>query len=249
VAKPVAYAVNRLEVGTVTVTGALTDRPKTRLYDRDTGVVWEDNATTGTRRITLDQGASPLSIDSVVVAAGHNLAGLTVDVEHDDNVGFSTPTSLGSLAVSGTTAFKITGTASSERYWRLNIPSPSAAPKIAEAFFSSSVTFAFAPSLRGLSRGKIGNVAIVEAISGSKIGFKRGSTAWIGQMLIRDLTTANKTTMETLFDNLNGSTDPLFLEDEDGTLRWVRWINPEAIFETTPGERQDIEILFEEQLD
>jgi hypothetical protein len=180
-----------MELGTVAVQGEAANKPALRLSDRFIGPLWEDTAS-GTRTITLDQGSSPLSIDSVLGAAGHNLAGLTLTAEHDADPGFGSPTTLGTVVPSGTAAWRITGTASAERYWRLTIASAASPPTLGELFFSLAVAFPYGPSDTDLVRGRMANVVKHETEAGIVIAFKRGATRWSASFTIADISDATQ---------------------------------------------------------
>lgn len=245
-AQPIAYAVNRLETSLVTVPGAALDRPGERLFDRLTGPLWEDTAS-GTRIIPWDQGASPLATDGVVGAAGHNLGGLTLTVQSDDNAGFASPTTLGSVVPAGTAAWRITGTASAERYWRLTIASAVAPPRLGELLASQGFLFPFGPSDANLHRGRRGKGTKHESEAGVVLGYRRGATRWIWTATIPHFTLAYKTQFETLFEDLDGGFKPFFFVDEDGSLRWVEWVDPELVIDAEPL-RESVTITLREAL-
>jgi hypothetical protein len=246
-AHPVAYGVNRAETGTITVGGSAANRPATRLYDRFSVPVWTDTAS-GTRNIDLDKGNTTESIDAVC-GIGHNLGGITCTVYHDDNAGFASSTVLGSVVPAAGTPFRVTGTGSTERYWRFSMASTTAAPQIGELFFTVGVVFPYGPADTDLHRGRVANVVKHETESGIVIAFKKGETRWQSTFTIADINDgADRTAFETLFDNLDGGAKPFFYLDEDGTvLRWVEWVNPEVIASAKPLT-SDVSLLFREAL-
>ncbi len=129
---------NILESSTVTLSAGAADAsyPLYRLWDRDIGRPFKA-ADTSTLEIKIDQGAAPLAIDRLIVPAGHNMAGMTLDLQYsDDNVTYTS--ALGAPFVQPDTGLIQKSFASSaHRYWEFAISGTiGAAPQLAEMFLS-----------------------------------------------------------------------------------------------------------------
>jgi len=74
--------INILETSTVSLSAGAEDPsyPLYRLYDRDIGKLFKANAA-GTLDIKIDQGASPIAIDRLLIPAGHNLFSAGADLQ------------------------------------------------------------------------------------------------------------------------------------------------------------------------
>ena len=142
---PILYPVNALAPpSVVTTTGAAAGFPAARLYDGDPGLLWRDTVA-GTRDVTVDCGA-PRTINTVIVGAGHNLAGLTVEVLSGASAGGVTSRTTFTAGVS-TVPHRQTFTAATDRWWVVRITSPSLAPAVPELVLSLGVPFPSMPVL------------------------------------------------------------------------------------------------------
>lgn len=241
-ASPVAYGVNRLESSVVTVMGSALDRPASRLSDRFVGPEWEDSAA-GTRDIIWDQGGSPGAIDAVLFPAGHNLSGVSLAVASSpDNVTYTTR---GTLTPASLAAQRIVCTPFTTRYGRLRMTSAPSAPRLAELFASSGVTFS-QPPLLGWESRKIGNVLAFESESGVFMAYRRGATRVELDWHVPQFTESDRTALEGLFDAIDGGAKPLALVDPLGTIFFVRWLNPEIGFQGTLPDKYEVSFRFQE---
>lgn len=222
-AAPIFYGVNRLETATVTAASTVTNRPLVRLSDRFVGPRWE-----GTGPIVWDQG-SALPYDAVLGAAGHNLTGATLTVQTDDNAGFATPTTLGSVVIASTDAFRITCTGSPERYNRMTIASGPSSIELAELWASVAVT-APRPPLLATSPNRIGNFTGAETEAGAWVTHIRSDMRWQAEWEILGFTRTVRNTFFDFFDAIGGGARPFFVLDDESVLRFARWLNPETAF-------------------
>lgn len=241
-ASPVAYGVNRLENSLVTVSGSALDRPASRLSDRFIGPEWEDSVA-GTRIIKWDQGSAPGLIDAVLLPAGHNLSGVSLQVDSStDNVAW---TSKGTLTPASLAAQRIPCTPFTTRYGRLQMIACPSAPRLAELFASSGVTFS-QPPLLGWESRKVGNVLAFESESGVFMAYRRGATRVELDWRVPQFTEADRTALEGLFDAIGGGAKGLFLVDPLGAIFFVRWLNPEIGFQGTLPDKYEVTFRFQE---
>jgi len=116
---------NILEDGTVTVTSEASGFPKENMSDWLDWTYWKASSSVD-QNIDIDKGAVGISVDTLAILA-HNLGsagdsiGTVVTVYEDDNSGFTSPTTLGTVAVSNDRPFYLSLTAGTERYNRIKI--------------------------------------------------------------------------------------------------------------------------------
>jgi hypothetical protein len=219
---PIFYGVNRLETATVTATSTLTDRPLVRLADRFIGPRWE-----GTGPIVWDQGATPSPFDTLVGAPGHNLAGATLTVETAADPGFTTPTTLGT-AVATAAAFRIPCTGTVARYSRLVITGPITI-ELAELWASVAVPAPGVPLLN-TSPNFLGNFQGQESEAGAWMAYVRSAPRWEVAWDIPGFTRPVRDSFVEFFQGIAGGAKPFFVVDDEGVLRWARWMNPTTAF-------------------
>ncbi len=165
---------NILESSTVSLSvGAQNNSyPLYRLYDRDIGRIFEASAA-ATLEVKVDQGALIQNdVDSLFIPAGHNLAGMSLDIQYSyDDVSYTSAVGAwtqpdNSLIVkswAGTSALDLTTesgnmlvtesganlTTTVPRYWKFIITNPSLAPQFAELFLTSTYTWEKIPGRPG----------------------------------------------------------------------------------------------------
>lgn len=101
------HELRRAGSAAVTVTDEAAGFPKYRLFDDRAGDVFKFNTSSSSHTIIVDRGADFAShdaIDRLYIPDGHNLTG-TLDMDQDDNSGFTSPTTL----ISGTAAIPASG--------------------------------------------------------------------------------------------------------------------------------------------
>jgi hypothetical protein len=138
---------NFLESSDVTLSAgtAHADYPLYRLYDRHIG---RDFMTTAaeTTEVKIDQGgAAPFSADTLIIPAGHNLDGMTLDIKHSDDDAVYTP-AVPQWVQSGSGVIDRSWTSVSKRYWKFIITNPSVAPRFAELFLTEAWTWLREPA-------------------------------------------------------------------------------------------------------
>lgn len=222
-AAPIFYGVNRLETSTVTAGSTVADHPLVRLNDRFIGPQWQ-----GTGPIVWDQGASPLTFDTILAPAGHNLNGATLTVETDDNSGFASPTTLGTL-VATSSAIRIPCTGAVERYSRLRITSGPGTIQLPELWASVAVIAPAAPLL-ATSPNQVGNFTGAESESGVWMAYIQGNPRWEVSWSILGFTRTVRDQFLTFFQAIGGGGRPFFVLDDENVLRYARWLNPETAF-------------------
>lgn len=220
---PIFYGVNRLETATFTAGSTVADRPLSRLSDRFIGARWE-----GTGPIVWDQGATPLPFDTVLGAPDHNLIGATLTVETAADAGFTTPITLGT-AVATALPFRIACTGTVARYSRVTITGGPLTVQLAELWASVAVTAPRAPML-ATSPNLLGNFVGQESEAGAWMAYIRGDTRWDVSWDILGFTRTVRDQFQEFFAAIAGGARPFFVLDDEGVLRFVRWMNPTTAF-------------------
>ena len=109
---------NILETGTFTVTGNPdSGYPEARLHDREISLYWKD-ASESLVNFVVDQGASPLAVDALIIS-GHNFSGSDIAWQwSDDNVTWYDAVDVW-MQSDNLQIVKILTTALTKRYWRI----------------------------------------------------------------------------------------------------------------------------------
>lgn len=221
---PIFYGLNALETSTVTATSTEANRPISRLSDRFIGPQWE-----GAGPVVWDQGGSPIQFDAVLGAPGHNLSGATLTVKTDDNSGFTTPTTLGSV-VATAAAFRVPCTGTVERYSRLEISGGPTVVELAELFASVGVTAPRAPLLE-TSHNRLGKFVGHETETGVWMATIIADPHWSATWRLLKFSRTLRDSFLDFFTAIGGGGRPFFvLDDEAPTVRFVRWVNPDTAF-------------------
>jgi hypothetical protein len=221
---PIFYGVNRLETSTVTAATTLADRPVTRLSDRFLGPLWQ-----GTGPVVWDQGAgTPGPFDAVLVGAGHTLQGATLTVETAPDAAFSAPTVLGTATPASADALRIPCTGTVARYSRLVIaggPSPVA---MGELWASVGVATP-EPPLFGTSPNALSNYTGEESEAGVWMVYVKSAPRWQADWDLVGFDRPARDAFLALFQAIQGGR-PFFVVDDEGVLRFARWVNAETTF-------------------
>ena len=132
-----ACYLNILETSAVTLTAATEDAnfPLTRLYDRKIGEPFQTTAAI-TTTIKIDQGASPVAVDRLLVA-GHNLSGVALTIKYSDDDITYTDAVAGWTQPDGGIIDKSWASAI-HRYWEFTATTPASIPSICEVFLTST---------------------------------------------------------------------------------------------------------------
>ena len=134
--------INILETGTVSLSAGTedSDYPLYRVYDRDIGRLFKITAAV-TMEIKIDQGASGnLAIDRLLIPAGHNLDGMTLDIKYSDNDS-AYYTAVSQWVQSGNSLIEKNWSSITHRYWKFIITSPGSIPEIPELFLTQTYEF------------------------------------------------------------------------------------------------------------
>lgn len=251
---PVLYGTNLLETGTVSVSGASTAQPATRLYDRDIGLYWSDTGTAGTRYVAVDMGSGQTgTLTTLAIAPGHNLSGLTLTLDWSTSAvsASSWTNATTTTGNSGTVAQLITSSSLTKRSFRLGITGAATAPSISELLFTTGYTFPGIPmaatpqSLQipaTVEQVSIGNYAWNAKLGNDRVGY---SYEW------RRLTSAQRDALVTFWQSLQSGTQFAFLTDAEGTTRWVSLKGQPLNYAGEPmrsGPTWDITLRFEEAI-
>lgn len=139
---------NILETSSVVLTAGSEDAgyPLYRLYDRNIGRMFKP-ASASTVEIRIDQGASPLSVDRLLIPAGHNLNGMTLDIKHSDDDVVYSPAVAQWTGASG--VIDKSWASISKRYWKFIITNPASVPEISEVFLTSTYQWERGPARPG----------------------------------------------------------------------------------------------------
>ena len=243
---PILYPGNLLAPPSiVTATGTAAGFPLRRLYDGEIGLPWKDSAS-GTRQIILDQGATGArAIDTVIFAAGHNLAGLTVSLDSAPDGSAWTQRALFTVTAG---VHRQSVPIRLERWWRLNIVAPSVAPAIAEVVFTAALALPVAPVLRGQDVGQLSNVVDLESYGGMEWGLARGAVRWTSLYPLVAMDQTSRDALVTAHRTLAGGAQHCYLTDVDGVTRWVNWSDRQLRFASPLQHRYDVVLSFREVL-
>lgn len=128
---------NILESSAVTLASGSEDSafPLGRLYDRGLSMLFKSTLAE-TLDVVVDQGDSPLQADTLIIAPGHNLEGVTLSLMHsDDGIGY---TEAVAPWVAGTGTIEVSWLPLVKRYWKFTVNSPTEIPAIGEMFITSA---------------------------------------------------------------------------------------------------------------
>ena len=232
---------NILENSTIAVTSENTAFPKYRLHDRDIGKLFKGTAFANPFQIHLDQGASPIyEIDRLLIPAGHNFNGLTMDLiysENDIDWFYAVQWTQGDALL-----INKSFTAQTKRYWNLNIFAPATIAEMPEMFLSKAYTFQRNPGY-GLGEGDRKNTLRDETKSGRVRLVKFGEPKRWRQYSLTRIGAAQKADFET-WDRLAEGIKSVYIEDHNGVLCFAELIG-DLNFRLTSVDRYstDIELL------
>jgi hypothetical protein len=242
---PLLYGFNALDTGILTVSGEATGKPKERLFDRRITFAWEDTSAAGARLITIDLGVGNAEgVDAYVVQAGHNLAGATILFQASTDMAVWNTRDSFAVPAGSTAMIYRTITLETTRGWRLSISGAAAPPQITELFITRQVAFPRFPSLGGVRQGLRPLINELESSAGYVWRHTFGDPLWFADYEFRDLTTAERTAIETLYTDLGGGAQFLYLLDADGVVRWVRMMMSDLGFSATPIVRHNLQVSF-----
>lgn len=243
-AAPIFYPANRVEEGTLTVTGEATAGLKENLRDRNIRRAYQDSAPTGNRDWVVDLGVGVTKpVDTWAVPPGHNFGGVLLEFATSaDAVVFTTQESFTPAGGSTAVILRKQGAVFNTRAYRLRAVSPSQAPKFHELWFSRSLTLPFGPTEGEGGVGEQMNLSRLESSSGFVAVQKLGPSRWRAEYLIRDLLDApdRDGLVSMIRTDLAGGAKPCFLTDHEGLHRYVELQVDELFFTFVPIFRNDL---------
>lgn len=130
--------INILENSTVSLSAGTENPayPLYRLYDRDIGKLFKAAAAV-TLTVKIDQGGSGnKAIDRLIIPAGHNFAGMTLDIKYSTDDNTYTPAVTQWQGAAGNIIKEWSSL--TKQYWKFIITSPGAIPYFAELFLTST---------------------------------------------------------------------------------------------------------------
>lgn len=238
-------SVNILETSTVTLSAGAQNPsyPLYRLYDRDIGKLFKASAA-ATLEVKIDQGASNIqAIDRLIIPAGHNLGGMTLDIKHSADDATYTA-SVSQWVQSGSGLINKDWPSESKRYWKLIITSPASAPEFAELFLGPAYTWQRLPSRPAGPFDDVFNVEHAETASGQDRFLIHGSPKRQRVYRVVNAASAQKADILSLYSAWQGA-KPFWLEDHEGAWLYGRLRRPLELKETSHG-RYGFDFDFEE---
>jgi len=115
-----------------------------RLVDRFLHVPWKYGSSVATIYICIDQGATTLDTDTLIIPAGHNFSGASIKVEADSTTPSGDPwgTTLWSFTAGSSAEVRLQSTNMYQaRYWRIKISGSASVWQVPEIFLGKSVQF------------------------------------------------------------------------------------------------------------
>lgn len=207
---------NILESGTVTATSEENNYPKERLFDRYLGLMWKATST-ATQTVKVDQGATGnLEIDTLVIPAGHNLDGCTLTFEYSANDA-DWYDQVTSWVQSGSGLIVKTGTARTQRYWRVVISGASSASEAAEVFMTLLAAFA-SVGPEGLKTAYRRNVLRDESMGGVAQFVKLGAERRVYAFSLLNMDATDYATFQAILTGWDGCKPFVFVDHDDETL-------------------------------
>ena len=207
---------NLLEGSTVSLALGTEDTPLTRLWDRNVGRVFRPTAAE-TIEVKIDQGeGGGDSIDALMVSAGHNLSGMTLDILHSTDDAAYTP------AVTQWTGTEGLMTKSWQplvkRYWKFRITSPASPPELAELFLTCVYEWPRNPARPAGRLDREFNVEAMQTQSGLDRFAVRGPAKRLRSYALSSIGEAHKDALVELNEAWAGS-KPFWLHDHTG--EWI----------------------------
>ena len=175
----------------ITVTSEATGFEKDKVIDDQAVPLFRFNVSAADNNAELDRAAAGGTLNRVVIPAGHNLDGLTLDYETSASGAFggeeSTPVS---IVVSGSGIIdEATGAGMTLRFQRVNFPDV-AQEELGELFVTERLVFDRGPAPEWTDENRA-NVSERELRSGILYLIRRGSSARIFELTFERLTAAD----------------------------------------------------------
>ena len=227
--------INLLELGTTTLStgAAAAGYPLYRLYDRDLGRLFIGSAAT-TTVVKVDQGAGGTqAVDRLLIPSGHNLAGVTLDIEWStDDASWTAATAQWTGAAGD---IDKSWSALTKRYWRFTMTSPAAAPQVGELWLTETTTWARNPSRPGGPQESIHNVTVAVTAEG-RVRFEvNGPSLRQRNYTLRNISSAQRVQYEALWTAFGGSKPFWLVSDHEGNAIYGRFVAQPQLSEVAPG--------------
>lgn len=225
---------NLFEIGTTTLSAGTetTGYPVYRVHDRDQGRLFV--ATTAeTTIVHVDQGAAGAqAVDRLIISSGHNLAGVTLDIEwSDDDAAWTAATTQWTGAAGD---INKSWTAITHRYWKFTATSPAAAVQIGEIFLTETTTWARNPSRPGGPQELLHNVTVAITAEG-RVRFEvNGPSLRQRNYTLQNISSTQRTQYEALWTAYAGS-KPFWLYDHEANWIFGRFVAQPQIAEVNAG--------------
>jgi hypothetical protein len=225
---------NILETSAVCLAAGTEDPgyPLYRLYDRDAGRLFRA-AGAGTLEVRADQGATPRAVDRLIIPAGHNLDGATLEVLHSDDDSACQP-AVPQWAQQGAGLINRTWTSVTKRYWKLRITAPSSAPELGELFLTSTYEWERNPERPAGPLESDFNVEHAQTAAGQDRFLVHGAPKRRRPYRVPRCSGAQRDNIEALFSEWAGA-KPFWLEDHEGEWIYGRLQGPLNLREMAPG--------------
>ncbi len=209
---------NLLETSTVSLSAGTADSsyPLYRLYDRGIGRMFRITAAE-TLEVRIDQGASgSLAADRLLVPAGHNLDGMTLDILYSDDDASYSP-AVAQWTQSGSGLINKSWSSITHRYWKFKVTSPSSIPQLAELFLTQTYEWERDPA-RPAGLGSIYNVERTVTAAGQSRFLEHGDPRRRRPYRMPRCGEAQKDNI-LAFDAAWAGSNPFWLEDHEGV--WI----------------------------
>lgn len=191
---------NILESSTVTLSAGTedSDYPLWRIYDRDIGRLFKSTAAE-TIEVKVDQSASDnLAVDRLLIPAGHNLDGMTLDIKYSDNDADYYP-AVTQWVQSGNGLINKSWSSATHQYWKFIITSPASIPELTELFLMQTYEWERNPGTPSGLVDDIFNVENTQTSGGQDRFIEHGdkkrqrnyNLAAVGQTQMDNITTFN----------------------------------------------------------
>ncbi len=210
---------NILETAAVSLSAGAEDPsyPVYRLYDRDIGRLFRPAAAV-TLEVRADQGAAgSLAADRLLIPAGHNLDGMTLDVLYSDNDA-DYYAAVAQWAQGGNGLINKSWASATHRYWKLKITAPAVIPQFAEIFLTQTYEWERNPARPAGPFDPEFNVEHSQTAAGHDRFLKHGEPRRRRAYQMPVCGQAQKDNVSAFFDGWAGS-KPFWLEDHGGA--WI----------------------------
>jgi hypothetical protein len=237
------FAANLLESATtVTVTSSATNKPITRVYDRDRALRWEGGSA-AQMDIDVDLGAA--TAVSALGLLAHNVTGASGVTLYGDSS--SPATTLRATSVPDGDDVLVTFGSQTLRYWRIRMPTMASAATLGELLLGVPRTITQNPTLPSGRPHAVGNVRRDLSPGGYSWSVRRGEPRATLPLTWRGMSEADLATLDAAYDECREGSKKLLVQLPAGTLYWCDWIAYEAPI-PLGGALYDVSVTFEQAL-